>query len=133
MAGVLLLLALMQFSSIGMKERQSIDTPAAATPTDTGTTVPTPRVVHDTVQAGATDIWLLRFTGLRPARVLIKTPAPQRISCRVRDSAGSTLVERESSAGTCALEWTPARTGAYHIEVSNMHDLALPYSLTIRR
>lgn len=63
--GLLILVALIRFDSMGTRERQSREAPAAGRPTYTMSRSPELRVVNDTVQGMVTDIWLLRFPGLR--------------------------------------------------------------------
>jgi hypothetical protein len=87
------------------------------------------RFVQDTLQALGTDIWTLRFMGLRSARVVVESPAPHELSCRVLDSSNQQALASQTEGGACTLAWTPARTGAYRIEIRNPTRFRVPYVL----
>jgi hypothetical protein len=89
--------------------------------------------VLDTVAALSTDVWVLRFMGLQPVRVLIRTPDGKPLSCRVLTAGGEVVTSQRAMAGSCALSWTPVHTGAFHIEVHNPREHALPYALSTQQ
>jgi hypothetical protein len=85
-------------------------------------------VVHDTVPAFSTNVWVLRFTGLKPAHWQIN--ARSRLSCLLFDPTGRQVIEN-AIEDTCHREWVPSRSGAYRIEVRNPGHKATPYTLRV--
>ena len=83
--------------------------------------------VEDTVAAFSTNVWVVRFAGLRPARLHVSAGA--RISCFVYGPSGSRVDGR--ALESCDRTWIPEHTGAYRVEVRNPGRTATPYKLWI--
>ena len=87
------------------------------------------RLLRDTVQPNATDVWALRMRAFRPATLTIEGEAGSRLKCVVLDPDQKPLnAERDS----CRIAWTPSRTGTYRLEVTNTQAVAGPYTVLLR-
>ena len=94
--------------------------------------ITTPVSIVDTLGAAATDVWVLRFSGLTYAQVQVQADGEGAIGCALYDAQGLRVRASKAPAHSCRFAWIPPRTGAYRVEIENRMDAALPYALRAR-
>lgn len=92
----------------------------------------TPVSIVDTLGAAATDVWVLRFSGLTHAQLHVQADGEGAINCSLYDAQGARVRAARGRANSCRFAWIPPRTGAYRVEIENQMDDALPYALRAR-
>lgn len=89
--------------------------------------------VADTLAALGTDVWPFRLNGLIHARITVEVADPAQIECRLLDPEGRVLKLPRMVRDNCRFAWTPARTGAYRLEIENLTGGELPYAVRTRQ
>ena len=87
-------------------------------------------IVTDTVRPLSTDVWAFRLSGQQPARIAVDTRLATALECRVLDPAARRVRDTRAEQ-PCTFAWTPARTGAYRLEIHNTRSTAVPYSIVV--
>jgi hypothetical protein len=81
----------------------------------------------DRVIAGTTDVYRTSFDGGESARLGVVGDGNADIDCYVYDSNDNLVASDGDSTSTCALGWTPARTGTFIIKVKNIGSSSSTY------
>ena len=115
------------FALLGLALAQSARTEPLATEASTAV------VIVDTLAAHATDVWPFRLNGLMHARITLQIENPLRVQCRLLDPDGAPVRIKQVVSDRCRFAWTPARTGAYRLEIRNLVGAALPYVVRARQ
>ena len=89
--------------------------------------------VVDTLAGQATDVWPFRLNGLMHARITVRVDNPLLVECRLHDPDGKPVKLGSVVRDRCRFAWTPARTGAYRLEVRNLTSGTVPYVIHTRQ
>lgn len=89
-----------------------------------------PRVLEDTVAAGASHEHEIFFAGRQPAIVVVVGDGDTQLGCSAHDDSGMLLAADSTGGRRCVLKWLPTRTASVRVLISNPGRVWNSYLLT---
>ena len=93
---------------------------------------PSEPLIIDTVRARGTDMWPIRVKGLKNTRISVQVDRTSDIECKLIDVDGKAVDLPQPFTDRCRFAWTPARTGAYNLQIRNLRRTSVGYAIVIR-
>ncbi len=91
------------------------------------------KLLRDTVQPHATDVWTIRLRAFRPAELIVEAETgANRLECVLIDPEKRPHQPAKGGTNSCRVAWTPVRSGPYRLEVTNQHDVPHGYTVLLR-
>ena len=79
-----------------------------------------PKLVRDYVLPYDTDVFSTVFIGEYPARIEVKGNGTTDLDCSVFDENNNRVAYDNNSTDYCRLNWSPAWTGYFRLEIKNL-------------